>query len=198
MKRKILPRYKQLLKYRTRDGGSFDNFLDSKAVERYEIIDQIPRAEPMNIDVEQAPLEELPQDIPAAMAEETRPKFSEFCVERGPHLVRVYQTSRLKYPFMATMILASLPFDLSNLTINPYTEEFFLHNLAIIHHFVRSSCCLRLAVFLAFIIYRVGQKKWIFVIFWDPKMYCSKNDPSRGNFMRGIDCSHSRTLKMFL
>ena len=39
-------------------------------------------------------------------------------------------------------------------------------------------------------LYRVGQKKWIFVIFWDPKMYCSKNDPSRGSFMRGIRISH--------
>ena len=27
-------------------------------------------------------------------------------------------------------------------------------------------------------------------------MYCSKNDPSRGNFMRGIDCAYSRILKM--
>ena len=32
-------------------------------------------------------------------------------------------------------------------------------------------------------------------LFWDPKIYFSKNDLYRGNFMRGIDCAHSRTLK---
>ena len=32
-------------------------------------------------------------------------------------------------------------------------------------------------------------------LFWDPKIYLSKNDLYRGNFMRGIDCAHSRTLK---
>ena len=35
-----------------------------------------------------------------------------------------------------------------------------------------------------------GPKKWIFVIFWGPKIYFSK-----GNFMRGIDCANSRTSK---
>ena len=36
----------------------------------------------------------------------------------------------------------------------------------------------------------MGLKKF----FWDRKFF-SKNDPYRGNFMRGIDCAHSRSMK---
>ena len=35
-----------------------------------------------------------------------------------------------------------------------------------------------------------------FCNFLNPKIYFSKNGPSRGNFMWGINCAHSRTLKM--
>ena len=45
-------------------------------------------------------------------------------------------------------------------------------------------------------IYIEWVKKVDFCDFWDPKMYCSKDDPSKGNFMRGIDCAHFRTLKI--
>ena len=40
------------------------------------------------------------------------------------------------------------------------------------------------------------RKKVVFFTFWDLEIYFSKNDPSRGNFIRCIDCAHSRTLKM--
>ena len=43
--------------------------------------------------------------------------------------------------------------------------------------------------------YKQGMPKK--VDFCDPKIYCTKNDDhSRGNFMLGIDCAHSRALKM--
>jgi serine/threonine protein kinase len=40
-----------------------------------------------------------------------------------------------------------------------------------------------------------GPKKWLFY-FWGPEIYFSKNEPSRGNFMRGIDYAHYQSMKM--
>jgi hypothetical protein len=38
-----------------------------------------------------------------------------------------------------------------------------------------------------------GPKKSGFLkIFWDSEIYFSKNEPSRGDFMREIDCAHFR------
>ena len=45
------------------------------------------------------------------------------------------------------------------------------------------------------IILQGEPKKVAFFIFWDSEIYFSKNEPSRGNFMREIDCTRFRSIK---
>jgi hypothetical protein len=46
-------------------------------------------------------------------------------------------------------------------------------------------------------IYRVGKKSDFF-IFWNPEIYFSKNDPSRGNCMQEIDCPNPENASLTL